>query len=148
MTGILTAQLTAPGSISVNTDLSGLGIFRSRGASNNDVLSEIGLFGPTTTPASGTYATNSDIREFVLNGSTVSLQTLADVQNIPSPGITIGTPLDASTGRGTFSLPVSNSTPATEAFYVIGPNQFVLIDITPAGSAQNGQSTLFIVSPD
>jgi hypothetical protein len=144
MTGILTAQLTAPGSISVNTDLSGLGIFRSRGASNNDVLSLIGLFGPTTTPASGTYAINYDIRDF---GPTSQLQTLAD-QNIPSPGITLGTTLNAGTGRGTFSLPVANSTPATEAFYVIGPNQFVFIDISPAGSAQNGESTLFIVSPD
>jgi hypothetical protein len=52
---------------------------------------------------------------------------------------------DEVTGRGTLSLPSGGKT-ATEAFYVVGPNQFVFIDISPVSSGLNGPSSPFYVN--
>ena len=60
-----------------------------------------------------------------------------------APGITVQS-LDEIIGRGTLSIP-SGSKSATKAFYVVGPNQFVFIDISPVSSGLNGLSSLFFV---
>jgi hypothetical protein len=130
MTGSLTAQ--AGGPYSALTDLGGLGIVRTRGSSMNDALSLVGLFGLTTSPA--TYALAFDQR-FPKNGA---VQTQLDQS---AANITVQA-LDEITGRGTLSLPSGGKT-ATEAFYVVGPNQFVFIDISPVSSGLNGPSRLF-----
>jgi hypothetical protein len=135
MSGTLTAQ--AGGPYSAVADLAGLGIMRTRGSSGNDAISLVGLFGLTTTPA--TYAMIFDQR--VSNGSAV--QTQMD-QSLP--GITVQA-VDQATGRGTLSLPSGGRT-ATEAFYIVGPNQFVFIDVSPISSGLNGPSSLFFVDAD
>jgi hypothetical protein len=132
MSGTLTAQ--AGGPYSAFADLAGLGIMRTRGTSANNAVSLVGLFGLTTSP--GAYAMVFDQR--VSNGSAV--QTEMD-QSVP--GIAVES-VDETTGRGTLSLP-SGSKTATEAFWVVGPNQFVFIDISPTSSGLNGPSSLFFV---
>jgi hypothetical protein len=132
MTGTLEAQEAGP--YSAFADLAGLGIIRSRGTSANNAVSLVGLLGLTTSP--GVYAMIFDQR--VSNGSTVQTQMDQSV-----PGITVQA-LDETTGRGTLSLP-SGSKTATEAFYVVGPNHFVFIDISPISSGLNGPSSLFFV---
>ena len=133
MAGTLTAQ--AGGPYSAFADLGGLGIVRTRGLSANDALSLVGLFGLTTTPA--TYAMIFDQR-FPKNGA---VQTQMDQS---APGIIVQA-LDPITGRGTLSLPSGGKT-ATEAFYIVGPNQFVFIDISPVSSGLNGPSSLFFMN--
>jgi hypothetical protein len=54
--------------------------------------------------------------------------------------------LDATSGRGVMSIPTTGN-PATEVFYVIGPNQMVFIDVSPVGSGNNGASPVFFVNP-
>jgi hypothetical protein len=131
MTGPLTAQ--AGGPYSAVADLAGLGIIRSRSSVNN-APSSVGLFGLTTIP--GTYGMNSYQR--FSNGGVVQTQ-----MDQSAPGITVQS-LDEITGRGTLSIP-SGSKSATKAFYVVGPNQFVFIDISPVSSGLNGPSSLFFV---
>ena len=133
MAGTLTAQTGAP--FSTVTDLSGVAIVRSRGSSVNDADAFVGEFGPTS---SSTYAFVVDQR---FPGSS-GIQTSTDAS---IPGITVAT-LNASTGRGTLLIPVGNLT-ETLAFYVIGPNQFAFIDISPVGSGENGASSLFFGDP-
>ncbi len=72
------------------------------------------------------------------NGSAV--QTEMDES---APGVAVES-VDQMTGRGMLTLP-SGSKTATEAFYVVGPNQFVFIDISPISSGLNGPSNLFFV---
>jgi hypothetical protein len=62
------------------------------------------------------------------------------------PGITLVSTIDA-TGRGTFTVPMAAGID-TNAFYVIGPNQFIYIDTSPSGSPENGASPVFYVDPD
>lgn len=133
ISGTLTPQ--AGGPYSAFADLAGLGIIRTRGVSANDALSVVGLFGLTTSP--GTYAMIFDQR--IPNGGAVQTQMDQSV-----PGITVQG-VDAATSRGTLSLP-SGSKTATEAFYIVGPNQFVFIDISPVSSGLNGPSSLFFVN--
>jgi hypothetical protein len=124
MAGILTPQAAGP--FSAATDLSGMGIVRGRGASANDPFSLVGLFTPSTT--AGPYELIYDDR-FVNNNA---IQTPIEGS---ITGITLAPAID-TTGRGTFTNPDTN------AFYVIGPNQFVFIDIT-----QGSFPDLFIVDP-
>ena len=134
MAGPLMAQAGAP--YSAFTDLSGLGIVRSRGSSVNDALALVGLFGLQS--GSSKYELLFDQR---FPGST-GIQTQTDS---PATGISL-LGLDASVGRGTVSVP-SGSNVATEVFYVIGPNQFYFIDISPLSSGLIGASSLFFVTP-
>jgi hypothetical protein len=125
MAGPLTAQAT--GSFSAATDLSGLGIFRSRGSSVNDAFALVGLFGPSTgtTP----YTALFDVRQ---PGSADALDQ--------TTGVTVGS-IAGTVGRGTFTFAGSST---TNAFYIVGPNQFVFIDITQS----DGASPVFFVNPD
>jgi hypothetical protein len=133
--GTLTAQAAGP--YSATADLGGLGIVRSRGSSVNNAFSLIGLFGLSTNMT--TYALLFDNR-FPGSGGVITTQLDASV-----PGIGLQT-LDGTTGRGILTIPDGTST-ETEAFYVIGPNQFVFIDISPVSSGANIASTLFFVNP-
>jgi hypothetical protein len=135
MAGPLTSQATGP--YSASTDLSGLGIVRSRGSSVNDALSLVGLFG-LSSGSTTSYSLLFDQR-FPSNGITTNLDALV-------PGISVLT-LDSNVGRGTMSLP-NNGANSTEVFYIIGPNQFVFTDISPVSSGVNGASSLFFVNPD
>jgi hypothetical protein len=132
MAGTLTVQAGAP--YSALNDLAGLGIVRGRGSTTNDAISLVGLFGLTTSP--GTYALAFDQR-YPKNGA-VQTQLDQSAANITVQGV------DQMTGRGTLSLPSGGKT-ATEAFYVVGPNQFVFIDISPVSSGLNGASSLHYV---
>lgn len=127
----------AAGPYSASADLGGLGIVRSRGSSVNDALSLVGLFGLESGSTSN-YAILFDDR-FPNNG----VQTQLDQTISP---ITVVT-LDPTVGRGTLSLPNGTAINSTEAFYVIGPNQFYFIDISPLSSGVNGPSSVFFVSP-
>jgi hypothetical protein len=118
-------------------DLTGPGIVRTRGSSVNDALSFVGLFGLTTN--SSTYVLTFDQR-FQTKGS---FQTQLDQT---SSGVAVQS-LDNLVGRGTLSLPSSGGKTATEAFYVVAPNQFVFIDISPVSSGLNNPSNLFYVNP-
>ena len=133
MVGTLAAQ--AGGPYSAFADLAGLGIVRSRGSSVNDALSLVGLFGVTATPA--TYAMIFDQRY----SSSGAVQTQMDQS---ASGITVQA-LDEITGRGTLSLP-SGSKTATKVIYIVEPNEFVFIDISPVSSGLNGPSSLFFVN--
>jgi hypothetical protein len=135
MIGTLTGQLGAPYSATI--DLAGPGIVRTRGSSVNDALSFVGLFGLTIN--SSTYVLTFDQR-FQTRGS---FQTQLDQT---SSGVAVQS-LDNLVGRGTLSLPSSGGKTATEAFYVVGPNQFVFIDISPVSSGLNNPSNLFYVNP-
>ena len=132
MSGSLTAQAAGP--YSVLADFSGLGIVRTRGESANDAVSLVGVFGLTTSP--GAYAMVFDQR--VSNGSAVQTQMDLSVANVLVESI------DPAVGRGTLLIP-SGSKTATEAFYVVGPNQFVFVDISSVSSGLNGPSSLFFV---
>jgi hypothetical protein len=101
-----------------------------------DALSFVGLFGLTTTPA--TYTMLFDQR-FSKSGT---VQTQMD-QSAPA-GITLQA-LDQTTGRGTLLFP-NGSKAATKAFYIVGPNQFVYMDISPISSGLNGPSNLYFVN--
>jgi hypothetical protein len=127
---------TGLGSLSATADLAGVGITRTLGSSPNDALSLVGLFGLTSTP--GDYALVFDERF----PGTSSIQTELDQT---SSGITL-TAIDPNVGRGTATVPNSSGN-STEAFYIIGPNEFRFIDISPVSSGVNGASTLFFVSP-
>jgi hypothetical protein len=133
MVGTLKAQAGAP--YSVLTDLGGLGIVRGRGSSMNNALSLVGLFGLTTSP--GVYALAYDQR-YPRNGA-VQTQLDQSAANITVQGV------DEVTGRGTLTLP-SGSKTATKAFYVVGPNELVFIDISPESSGSNGPSSVFYVN--
>lgn len=133
MAGTLTAQ--AGTSFSTATDLGGTAIVRSRGVSVNDAQVFVGEFGPTS---SSTYALVADQRF----PTSANIQTSTDVS---IPNIAVAT-LNANTGRGTLLIPLGGPT-ETLAFYVIGPNQFVFIDISPVGSGENGASSLFLGDP-
>jgi hypothetical protein len=133
MAGPLMAQAAGP--FSAATDLNnGLGIVRSRGSIASNAFSLVGLFGLTTDQT--TYEILYDNRNsfganLSTNGPDISLTGIMLVN------------LDANVGRGTLSLPNGSGGASTQAFYVIGPNQFYFIDITPA----DGASTVFFVSP-
>jgi hypothetical protein len=133
MVGTLRAQAGAPYTAMV--DLGGLGIVRTRGVSMNNALSLVGLFGLTTSP--GTYALAYDQR-YPKNGA-VQTQLDQSAGNITVQG------LDEVTGRGTLSLPSGGKT-ATEAFYVVAPNEFMFIDVSPISSGLNGPSSLSYVN--
>ncbi len=133
MAGPLMAQAVGP--YSAATDLnSGLGIVRSRGSAPNNAFSLVGLFGLTTDQT--TYEILFDDQSNF--GANLSPQG----PDIPLTGIMLVN-LDANVGRGTLSLPNGSGGASTNAFYVIGPNQFYFIDITPT----DGASTVFFVSP-
>jgi hypothetical protein len=134
MSGTLIPQLAGP--YSAFADFGGLGILRTRGTSPNNAVSLVGLMGLTT--SSGSYATVFDQR--VSNGSTVQTEMDESV-----PGITVQS-VDEMSGRGTLSLP-SGSKTATEVFFVIGPNHYAFMDISPISSGLNGPTSLFIVDP-
>lgn len=133
LAGTLRAQGAAP--YSAVTDLGGLGIVRTRGRTMNDALSLVGLFGPTTNP--GAYALAYDQR-YPKSGA-VQTQTDQSATNITVQGV------DEMIGRGTLTIPSSGKS-ATKAFYVAGPNEFVFIDVSPASSGLNGDSSLFYVN--
>lgn len=135
MAGPLMPQAT--GSFSASTDLGSLGIVRSRGSSVNDALSLVGLFG-LQSGSTTNYSLLFDNR-FPNNG----IQTQTDAT---SSGITVPT-LDPTIGRGTLSVPNGSAVNSTEVFYVIGPNQFDFIDISPVSSGVNGATSVFFVSP-
>jgi hypothetical protein len=117
------------------TDLNaGLGIIRSRGSAPNNAFSLVGLFGLTTDQT--TYELLFDDRSSF--GANLSTQG----PDIALTGVSLGS-LDSNVGRGTLSLPNGSGGSSTQAFYVIGPNQFYFIDITPA----DGASTVFFVTP-
>jgi hypothetical protein len=132
MSGMLEAQTAGP--YSVVADLAGLGIVRTTGTSVNNAGSLVGLLGLTTSP--GAYAMIFDQR--ITNGNTAQTQLDQSVA-----GIVVAGP-DDTTGRGTLTIP-SGSKTATEAFYVVSPNHFVFIDISPISSGLNGPSSLFFV---
>jgi hypothetical protein len=134
MAGTLGAQAGAP--YSTLTDLGGLGIVRTRGSSANNARSLVGLLGLTTSPA--TYALAFDQRS--PKSGVVQTQLDQSAVNIMVQGP------DEVTGRGTLSIP-SGSKAATEAFYVVGPNQLVYIDVSPVSSGLNGPSSLHYVDP-
>jgi hypothetical protein len=125
MAGPLTAQ--ASGSFSAATDLNGLGIVRARASSVNDLFSLVGLLGPST--GASPYTVVFDVRQ----------AGAADATD-QTTGFTLG-PIDPNVGRGTFTFTGGTS---SNAFYVIGPNQFVFIDITQSDAA----SPVFFVNPD
>jgi hypothetical protein len=135
MAGPLIAQAT--GTFSASSDLGGQGITQSKGLSVSDASSLVGVFG--LTPGSAKYALIFDAR--LTNGS---IQTLT---NNSVANIALLT-LDSTVGRGTFAFPTITSTdPATKVFYLVGPNQFLYIDISPILSGLNGASPLSFVSP-
>jgi hypothetical protein len=134
MAGTLMAQAVGP--YTTVTDLGGLGMVRTVGSAMNGALSLVGLFGPTTSP--GAYALSCDQR-YTKNGA-VQTQTDQSLTNIAVQWV------DELTGRGTLTIPSSGKT-ATKAFYVVGPNEFVFIDISPASSGLNGPSNLSYVNP-
>jgi hypothetical protein len=129
MAGPMLAQAT--GTFSSATDLPGVGIVRTRGNDVNNQISLVGLFGAAT---QGGYELLYDAR-FVTSG----------VLSTNGPDIAVGASLvgiDPTVGRGTFSFTFSSG-PSTYAFYVIGPNQFYMIDLNPT----DGASSVFFVSP-
>ena len=134
MSGTLEAQ--AGGPYSTLADLPGLGNMRTRGTTASNEVSLVGIAGLTTSP--GAYAMIFDQR--VSNGSTVQTQMDQSVPGIAVQGV------DQATGRGTFTMP-SGSKTATEAFYIVGPNHYVFIDVSPVSSGLNGSSSLFFVDP-
>jgi hypothetical protein len=134
MAGTLTAQATGP--YSASTDLSGLGIVRSRGSSVNDAIAIVGLFG-LSSGSTTSYSFLFDDR-FPDDGVQTEMDTTIS-------GISLLT-LNSTVGRGTLALPNGSST-STEVFYVVGPNQFVFTDISPVSSGVNGASSLFFVNP-
>ncbi len=121
--------------------ISGQMIVRARGSSVSDAQILAGTIAPTTT--SGTY--NFDLDQRFPSNSSISTQTDGAI-----PGVSV-LALDATTGRGTMSIPTTTSTgtptSATEVFYVVGPNQMVFIDVSPVSSGINGASPLFLVNP-
>jgi len=134
MAGPLIAQAT--GTFSASSDFGGQGIVRSKGLSVFDASSLVGAFGRT--PVSGNYSLTFYAR--LGNGN---VQTLTN--NSPT-NVALVT-LDSSVGRGTFSFSTLTTNPATKVFYLVGPNQFVYIDISPPVSGPNGASPLSLVSP-
>jgi hypothetical protein len=137
MAGNFMPQTGAP--FSAATDFGGLGIVRSVGTSVITEFSFVGLFGLTST--AGEYAILYDQR-FPNSNATNGFETDLD----QSFGLTVVT-LDPTVGAGTLSIPNLNANPSTEAFYIIGPNEFRFIDISPLSSGVNGPSTLYYVSP-
>lgn len=137
MAGPLTAQATGP--FSAATDLGGLGIVRSRASVANNAFSLVGLFGLTTDMT--TYELLFDDQ----SGFGANLVTQAP--DFAGTGIQLIS-IDPTIGRGTLAVPAGNGGTATEVFYVIGPNQFNFIDISPMSSGLNEVSTLFFVNPD
>jgi hypothetical protein len=131
MAGTLSPQSVSPFTLST---ISGQMILRSRGSSVNDAQSLVGLVAP---PANSMYTFLFDDR---FPPTPITTQTDASIQ-----GITVLN-LDASTGRGTLSLP-TQTLPATEVFYVIGANQMVFIDVSPVSSGNNGATSLFFLNP-
>jgi hypothetical protein len=133
MAGTLTAQTAT--SFSTASDLSGLALVRAKGSAGGDAQAFVGAFGPNS---SSTYAFLADERDRFSSGTALDGSFV---------NLTVAT-LNASTGRGTLLIPTVSGN-ATEAFYVIGPNQFVFIDISPvsAGPNLNGASPLFFASP-
>ena len=102
----------------------------------NDAQTLAGTIAPTTT--SGVY--NFDLDQRFPSNSSISTSTDGAIL-----GISVVS-LDASSGRGTMSIP-TGGIPATEVFYVIGPNQMVFIDVSPVSSGNNFASPLFFVNP-
>jgi hypothetical protein len=111
-------------------------IVRDRGSSVNDAQSLVGAIAPTTT--SGFY--NFDLDQRFPSNPSISTTTDGAIT-----GISVLS-LDATSGRGVMSIPTTGN-PATEVFYVIGPNQMVFIDVSPVGSGNNGASPVFFVNP-
>ncbi len=132
MAGALTPQ--AGGPYSLLADLQGLGIVRTVGATANNPISMVGLFG--LTESSGTYALAFDQR--------YPKNALMQTQTDQSDASIAVQPVDEAIGRGTLTLP-SGGKAATEAFYLVGPNQFVFIDVSPVSSGLNGPTSLFNV---
>ena len=130
--GTLAAQVGS--SFSIATDLtSSLAIVRASGVSLSNAQAFVGLFGPAN--GASTYAFLADQRV-----AGTAPETAVTISNVAIAG------LNAITGRGTAVIPNGTST-ETLAFYVVGPNQFVFIDISPVGSGFNGASSLFFASP-
>jgi hypothetical protein len=130
-----TLRVQGGGPYSALTDLGGLGIVRTRGSSANNARSLVGLFGLTTSPA--TYALAFDQR----SPKSGAVQTQLDQSAV---SIMVQGP-DEVTGRGTLTLP-SGGKAATEVFYVVGPNQFVFVDVSPVNSGLSGPTSLYYVN--
>jgi hypothetical protein len=132
MAGPMLAQAAGP--FSSTTDLPGVGIVRTSGNHVNNEISLVGLFGTSTAGGYQLEFYDRSVSSGVLstNGPPIA--------NNAVPASLVG--VDQNVGRGTFSFSFSTG-PSTYAFYVIGPNQFYMIDLNPA----DGASTVFFVSP-
>jgi fibronectin-binding autotransporter adhesin len=124
MAGTLTAQTGSP--FSINTDFASNAVFRGRGISANDNGVFVGLFGASTTTP------------FVLTGEQRFPNGTGGVTTQPATIGAAASLASAVTGRGTL-----NTGSELLSFYVIGPNQFVFINITSG----EGSSPLFFASP-
>jgi hypothetical protein len=132
MAGPMLAQAT--GSFSSGTDLAGVGIVRTKGNDVNNEISLVGLFGPSS---AGGYAI--EFYDRTASGGVLSTNGPPIANNAVAASL-VG--LDSTVGRGTLSIQSSTSS-STYAFYVIGPNQFYMIDL----EASDGASSVFFVSP-
>ena len=92
-------------------------ILRAGGTSPNDAGTLDGLL---SLGSNSTFALTLDART----------PGLADIVNQTLNGLQISA-IDANTGRGTLTIP-GTSFNASEAIYIVGPNQFAMIDVTPA----------------
>jgi hypothetical protein len=136
MAGTLSSQSGSPFALST---ISGPMILRTRGSSVNDAQSLVGVIAPISTPGDYVFDVDQSV-------PTTTFGPFSTVTDSGIQGIMVLT-LDTSTGRGTLSIPTGGVSTATEVFYVIGPNQMVFIDVSPAGSPNNGASPLFFVNP-
>ena len=132
MAGPMLAQATGP--FNSTTDLPGVGIVRTRGNDANNEVSLVGLFGTSTAGGYELEFYDRSVSSGVLstNGPPIANNAVA--------ASLFG--IDPNVGRGTFSFAFSSGS-STYAFYVIGPNQFYMIDLNPA----DGASSVFFVSP-
>lgn len=132
MAGPMLAQAAGP--FSSTTDLPGVGLVRTRGNHVNNELSLVGLFGASS---AGGYAL--EFYDRIVSGGVLSTNTTPIANNGVAASL-VG--IDPNVGRGTFSFAFSSGS-STYAFYIIGPNQFYMIDLNPA----DGASSVFFVSP-
>jgi Domain of unknown function DUF11 len=126
LAGVLQPQ-AGIGSFSL-ASITGNMIFRSNGTSLADNGSRDGLL--TVTPSS-TFSVVSDARVI----------GYPDAVNVSQSG-TLAVAIDANTGRGTFTGKVTNFVKGLMAFYIVGGDQFVGLDMTPAPS--NGDSPIWV----
>ena len=109
---------------------------RAVGNSVNNTGTLVGVFGPSSS--------TSSTLTFTFDSRSVGE---ADALNLVSSGDTISG-IDATTGRGTLTIAPTNGVgnPTTEILYILGQNQLVFLDVTPAPA--NGPSPLFFFDPE